>query len=368
MQDDLILQQPEASVRSAELLLLFHGVGSSAEDLAPLGDALAVRRPHAWVVSVRAPDRSDFGAGWQWFPVQGVTEANRPERVAAAMPAFAERVAAWQRHTGMDAARTTLIGFSQGAIMALESTQHAERLPLAGRVIAIAGRFAQPPHRAPMGAVINLMHGDQDRVIPVDFAVDAERELRARGAVVTLDRFAGLGHGIDGRTVDAILRRLEEPAGLVDQAPGLWLHIGAEELVVRCGHGDTDETEQRLELGASRIARDFFHHDPPLAREIEHAIDAVEDQIMRLGPRRDAGMPLCSASEALRPWAAVSGETMTIDTVEQWFDRLALAAQGRSDALDGLPPGREAAAALLVLREFMHHRGHPSISVVDAMP
>lgn len=39
--------------------------------------------------------------------------------------------------------------------------------------------------------------------------------------------------------------------------------------------------------------------------------------------------------------------------------------QGRVSALDGLPPGREAAAALLVLREFMHHRGHPSIDVVE---
>ena len=29
----------------------------------------------------------------------------------------------WQRHTGVAAERTTLVGFSQGAIMALESTQ-----------------------------------------------------------------------------------------------------------------------------------------------------------------------------------------------------------------------------------------------------
>ncbi|MCC7182670.1 MAG: hypothetical protein IT509_03770 [Rhodocyclaceae bacterium] len=38
MQADLILRQPGVS-DSAELLLLFHGVGSSAEDLAPLGQA-----------------------------------------------------------------------------------------------------------------------------------------------------------------------------------------------------------------------------------------------------------------------------------------------------------------------------------------
>lgn len=356
MQDDLILQQPKAPAGSAELLLLFHGVGSSAEDLAPLGEVIATQRPQAWVVSVRAPDRSGFGAGWQWFPVQGVTEGNRPERVAAAMPAFSERVAGWLRHTGVDAARTTLIGFSQGAIMALESTQLAERL--AGRVIAIAGRFARPPHRAPAGTVVNLMHGDQDRVMPVELADAAERELRALGGIATLDRFAGLGHGIDARVLGALARRLDEPP--------LWLQIGAEELVLRRGFGDAGETGHSLQLGAARIARDFFRHDPPTAPEIEQAIDFVEDQIMRLGPQRDAGLSLHSRSGALQPWAAVSGATMAIATVEQWFERLAFAAQGRADALEGLPPGREAAATLLVLREFMHHRGHPSVTFVKA--
>ncbi|HSV78739.1 MAG TPA: hypothetical protein VLK85_05975 [Ramlibacter sp.] len=54
---------------------------------------------------------------------------------------------AWQRESGIGANATALIGFSQGAIMALESTQQPE--PVAARVIAIAGRFAQPPRVAP---------------------------------------------------------------------------------------------------------------------------------------------------------------------------------------------------------------------------
>ncbi|MCU0920275.1 MAG: hypothetical protein MUF16_08050 [Burkholderiaceae bacterium] len=66
MQDDLVIQQPDAAAAPAtELLLLFHGVGSNAEDLRPLGQALAVHRPGAWVVSARSPLRSEFGTGWQ---------------------------------------------------------------------------------------------------------------------------------------------------------------------------------------------------------------------------------------------------------------------------------------------------------------
>lgn len=208
MQDALVIQTPDArSDAQGGLLLLFHGVGSNAEDLRPLGEALARHRPGAAIVSVRSPQPSDFGTGGQWFSVNGVTEANRPARVADAMPAFLQTVAHWQRETSTDAAGTTLIGFSQGAIMALEATQHDPSL--AGQVVSIAGRFAQPPLRAPV-ATVHLLHGELD-VMPVSLAEDAARQLGALGARATLDRFPGLGHGIDSRVLATVLRRLDPP-------------------------------------------------------------------------------------------------------------------------------------------------------------
>lgn len=211
MQDAIIIQRPVSpAAKAAELVLIFHGVGSNAKDLLPLGQALAQHRPDAWIVSVQSPDRFGSGSGWQWFSVQGVTEENRPARVEAAMPAFLETVRSWQRESGIAAAGTTLIGFSQGAIMALEATQ--QDTPVASRIIAIAGRFAQPPRVAPVNTVLCLMHGEQDRVMPVRLSVDAERALHALGAQATLDLFPGLGHGIDARVVESIVRRLGQSA------------------------------------------------------------------------------------------------------------------------------------------------------------
>ncbi len=94
----------------------------------------------------------------------------------------------------------------------------------------------------------------------------------------------------------------------------------------------------------------------------------AEDAIMQLG--RPAGVrgPVLSASPALKPWAALSGPTMTIELVEQWFQRLASASLGHPAAMQGLPSGREAAATLLLLREFLHHRGHASIVFVEPRP
>jgi phospholipase/carboxylesterase len=200
MSQHLIVQQP---AQPSRLALMFHGVGSSAADLMPLGRALAPHMPDTQIVSVQAPDA--VGPGWQWFSVQAITEDERPRRVAATLPRFVDAVAAWQQSSGVAPADTVLIGFSQGAIMALESTQAPA--PLAGRVFALAGRFATPPRVAPASTLIHLMHGDADPVMPVQLALDAHARLLALGARATLDRFPGLGHGIDGRVVDAMLRR-----------------------------------------------------------------------------------------------------------------------------------------------------------------
>jgi len=201
---DLVVQAPAGAADG--LLLLFHGVGSSAEDMAPLGQLLARHLPRHWVVSVRAPEPCDLGAGWQWFSVRGVDEANRPARVEAVMPGFVATVRRWQAKAGVDAARTALLGFSQGAIMALESTQSVPAL--AGRVVAIAGRFAQPPRRASAATVLHLVHGEGDGVMPVALSESALRQWQALGGQATLDRLPGLGHGIDARAVNAVRRHL----------------------------------------------------------------------------------------------------------------------------------------------------------------
>jgi len=208
---DLIVQEPRiVDAPATGLFLLFHGVGSNAEDLRDVGNGLAAQRPQAWVVSVQSPDRSDLGQGWQWFPVRGVTPDNRPLRVAATMPRFAQAIATWQRQTGLDADWTTLVGFSQGAIMALEATQLPQRV--AGRVVAMAGRFAGPPQRTPERTRIHLLHGQADGVVPAQAAIEAHAQLTALHADVSLDLIAGLGHGIDARMAARLYERLA-PAG-----------------------------------------------------------------------------------------------------------------------------------------------------------
>lgn len=205
----IVVAQP---AHPSQLVLLFHGVGSSAANLAPLGESIAQARPGAAVVSVDAPRASTLGSGREWFSVVGVTEQNRPQRVADAMPLFLQSIARWQKATGVGAEATALVGFSQGAILALESTQ-VHGGPAAGRVIALAGRFAAPVRRAPGGVHFHLVHGEEDQVVPTRSSVEAAQALQTLGGRCTLDLLPGLGHGIDARALRLVLGYLGSAGG-----------------------------------------------------------------------------------------------------------------------------------------------------------
>ena len=205
MSESIIVQQP---VAAEQLILLFHGVGAAPENLVPLGRMLAHAFPGALIVSVRSPQRSDFGTGYQWFSVAGVTEENRPGRVTQAMPGFLAEVARWQAIAGVKPEATVLIGFSQGAIMSLEATNTAPAP--ARRIVALAGRFAALPARQVSGVTIHLIHGNADRVMPVTVASNAAERLRTLGTRYTADVLPNTGHEITREMAELAIRRLVE--------------------------------------------------------------------------------------------------------------------------------------------------------------
>jgi len=204
MTASIVVQKPAGTAQ--QLILLFHGVGSNAQDLVPVGQQFAAKFPAALVLSLEGLQPSDFGQGRQWFSVAGVTEENRPGRVAAAMPAFRSLIQQLQKDAGVTAANTTLIGFSQGSIMSLESTQ--TQPALAAHVIAISGRFASAPTHAVQGTSVHLIHGDADPVMSVESSRSAAKQLKALGVPVTLDIEPGMGHGINTRMLSVALARL----------------------------------------------------------------------------------------------------------------------------------------------------------------
>lgn len=191
-----------------QLFLLFHGVGSQPDSLRPLAEQLAQAFPQAAVLGVQSPQPCDLGAGYQWFSIAGITEADRPTRIAAAMPAFIATVRHWQQQAGVAPAATALIGFSQGAIMVLEASHQQQEPPLAGRMVAIAGRYASEAKAPPESTTLHLIHGKADSVVPYAHCVLAAEGLAAQGVDLTADIVPFLGHGIDDEVLRLVLERL----------------------------------------------------------------------------------------------------------------------------------------------------------------
>ena len=114
-----------------------------------------------------------------------------------------------------------------------------------------------------------------------------------------------------------------------------------------------------LAIGFRRLAREHFKHQPPSAFEIEGAIAAIEDEIARAQPPR--GMRPVTHDAMVREIALDAGVSpgpvmvLAREAVEQAFER----------ALRR-PPDNERMAALLILRELVHHLDIASIEIQPA--
>lgn len=180
------------------LVILLHGVGSSGADLAPLGDFWRKSLPDA---DFAAPDGPfPMGPGRQWFSLDGITPANRAERVAGARAAFDRTLnAILAAHNLTDhPERVALVGFSQGSIMALDALASGRWRVAA--VVAFSGRLASPPPLAPSTATpVLLIHGNADQVMPFQESERAAAALSGLGVDVATHILPGVGHTISAQ-------------------------------------------------------------------------------------------------------------------------------------------------------------------------
>lgn len=182
------------------ILVALHGVGSSAADMA---GALAPLEKVAEVITLDGQDPFDLAAsGRQWFSVAGVTEADRPRRVAAALPFLLERLERLAASRGVTRDDLVLVGFSQGAIMTIamiaQGLHHGRAVAIAGRLAATVMPVADRP------ASLLLLHDAADRVMPSLLSTEASAALVAAGHHVQLTGTDGIGHGIAKPTLDAL--------------------------------------------------------------------------------------------------------------------------------------------------------------------
>jgi len=190
---------PLAKARTA--LVLIHGRGASAEDIYSLGEEVAEAIPG---VALLAPQ----AAGNAWYPQRFLAPlAQNEPYLGSALGVVAGLVDEIVR-AGVAAERVVLIGFSQGACLALEfAARHPRRY---GGVAGLSGALIGPPGSpraaggSHAGTPVYLGCSDRDAHIPLASVEESAVVLGKMGARVTKSIFAGMGHTVNAEELAAV--------------------------------------------------------------------------------------------------------------------------------------------------------------------
>lgn len=189
-------QAPDSAV------VLLHGYGSDGHDLIGLAPHWQGLLPGALFVSPHAPEPAAMtGFGHQWFAIDwsGDRLASRQTGVMQARPVLTEFLNDLWSQTGVTPERTLLVGFSQGAMMALHVglSLPEDQTPMG--IIGFSGALLPPDGFEGPGLArppICLVHGDSDDVVNPQNSEDANRLLNQAGLDVHYHVSPGTAHGI----------------------------------------------------------------------------------------------------------------------------------------------------------------------------
>ena len=203
--DQPILQggAPLGEARGA--LILLHGRGGSAQEMLtlardltpwpplPSGEGEPKARPLAWFV----PE----AAGRQWYPFSLLEKVEKNQGALNSALGLVKRIMEKAAEANVPPERIALLGFSQGATVALEyAARNARRY---GAVIALSGALLGPEgtprdyEGSLAGTPAFLGSGDRDPNIPKRRVDETATVFERLGATVTKQIYEGLAHAMN---------------------------------------------------------------------------------------------------------------------------------------------------------------------------
>ncbi len=190
---------PLGEARAAAVLI--HGRGASAEDIYSLGEEASSGIAG---VALLAPQ----AAGGAWYPQRFLAPlAQNEPYLGSALGVVAGLVDELAR-AAVGPEKVVLLGFSQGACLALEfASRHPRRY---GAVVGLSGALIGPPGspRAAgpglAGTPVYLGCSDRDAHIPLSSVEETAENLAKMGARVTKSIFAGMGHTVNEEELAAV--------------------------------------------------------------------------------------------------------------------------------------------------------------------
>ena len=173
-------------------MVMVHGRGATAESILEL--ARELRHPELAYVAPQAD-------GYTWYPYSFLAPFERNEPYLSSGLARLGEVLELLRFAGIPPQRTILLGFSQGACLALEfAARNAHRY---GGVVGLSGGLIGPPDTprsyqgAFAGTPVFLGCSDRDPHVPRERVDETAEVMRRMGAAVTERIYPALGHTVN---------------------------------------------------------------------------------------------------------------------------------------------------------------------------
>lgn len=198
---------PDGPIRSAgvplaearAVVVVVHGRGATAADILGLTEEFAV--PGVAYLAPQAAEQT-------WYPHSFLAPLSSNEPGLSSGLATIGALLAAVAAAGVPAERTALLGFSQGACLALEyAARHAQRY---GALVGLSGGLIGPPATprtyggSLAGTPVFLGCSDRDPHIPRARVEESATVFEGLGAVVTLRIYPNMGHTVNRDEIAAV--------------------------------------------------------------------------------------------------------------------------------------------------------------------
>ena len=180
------------------LIVLLHGWGANAQDVAGLIEAINMISTPTRALLPDAPFEHGMvpgGKAWYGFPPNYDFRSPHDFNTQADLQDSRQKLTAWMKSlpqkTGIPLEKTIMGGFSQGGAMTLDV---GPTLPLAAMLI-LSSYSHMPIAACITPRPVLLLHGRQDPVVPLEKAVDTKAQLEQQNIRVSYHEF-DMGHEV----------------------------------------------------------------------------------------------------------------------------------------------------------------------------
>lgn len=194
---------PKTQQTTQKLVVFLHGYGSNGQDLIDLANFWADALPDAEFIAPNAIEPCEiFPAGYQWFSLQDRTLSTIQAGLGKAAPLVAEAIQHWLAARSLTPENLILVGFSQGAMLALELMYH---IPGIRCILGYSGAFFPSPEKSLPSPAPNIFlgHGDRDTVIPFSEFQRSVHQLSVLNITPQTHVSHGIEHTIDEKAIRA---------------------------------------------------------------------------------------------------------------------------------------------------------------------